>query len=164
MDVALIQWPSDETLRIELQERRKPRLLLVEAGAAPPQCLDTLEDWVRLPVSPSDRRARMLTLQQRADGGGSVTPTLTEDGGLEFRGSTTQLSGHQADLARVMIDRFGAVVSRETLYRAAWPDRDLIDNNLDVTVGRLRRRLGQIGLQVRTVRSRGYLLVPDEGL
>ena len=162
--MALIQWPSDETLRIELEERRQPRLLLVEAGAAPPHCLDALEDWVRLPVSPSDRRARMLTLQQRADGGGPATPTLTEDGGLVFRGSTIQLSAHQADLARVMIDRFGAVVSRETLYRAAWPDRDVIDNNLDVTIGRLRRRLGQMGLRVRTVRSRGYLLVSDEGL
>jgi len=162
--VALIQWPSDETLRIELEERRQPRLLLVEAGAAPPHCLDALEDWVRLPVSPSDRRARMLTLQQRADGGGPATPTLTEDGGLVFRGSTIQLSAHQADLARVMIDRFGAVVSRETLYRAAWPDRDVIDNNLDVTIGRLRRRLGHMGLRVRTVRSRGYLLVSDEGL
>jgi len=164
MDVALIQWPSDETLRIELEERRQPRLLLVEAGAAPPHCLDALEDWVRLPVSPSDRRARMLTLQQRAEGGGPATPTLTEDGGLVFRGSTIQLSAHQADLARVMIDRFGAVVSRETLYRAAWPDRDVIDNNLDVTIGRLRRRLGHMGLRVRTVRSRGYLLVSDEGL
>jgi len=160
----LIQWPSDETLRIELEERRQPRLLLVEAGAAPPHCLDALEDWVRLPVSPSDRRARMLTLQQRAEGGGPATPTLTEDGGLVFRGSTIQLSAHQADLARVMIDRFGAVVSRETLYRAAWPDRDVIDNNLDVTIGRLRRRLGHMGLRVRTVRSRGYLLVSDEGL
>ena len=162
--MALIQWPSDETLRIELEERRQPRLLLVEAGAAPPHCLDALEDWVRLPVSPSDRRARMLTLQQRAEGGGPATPTLTEDGGLVFRGSTIQLSAHQADLARVMIDRFGAVVSRETLYRAAWPDRDVIDNNLDVTIGRLRRRLGHMGLRVRTVRSRGYLLVSDEGL
>lgn len=162
MDVALIQWPSDETLRVELAELRHPRLLLVQADAAPPRCLDALEDWVRLPVSPVDRNARMRTLQLRADARESAAPILSDDGSLEFRGSTTHLSDVQAGMARAMIDRFGAVVSRQDLHAVAWPDRDPIDNNLDVTVGRLRRRVAQIGLQVRTIRSRGYLLTAGE--
>jgi DNA-binding winged helix-turn-helix (wHTH) protein len=57
-----------------------------------------------------------------------------------------------------MIERFGAVVSREALVAAAWPGAEATDNNLDVTIGRLRRQLEPAGLRIRTVRSRGYLL------
>jgi two-component system, OmpR family, response regulator len=158
MDVALIQWPSDEELRAELAELRQPRLLLVESDAGPPECLDFLEDWVRLPVSRDDRNARIRTLLSRAGATDPDVPVLNGNGSLEYHGRTTQLSAIQGDLARVMIERFGAVVSREALVAAAWPGAEATDNNLDVTIGRLRRQLEPVGLRIRTVRSRGYLL------
>ena len=61
-------------------------------------------------------------------------------------------------LARVLIDRLGAVVSRDALTRAGWPDGAPGRNALDVHVLRLRRRLATVELAIRTVRSRGYLL------
>jgi two-component system, OmpR family, response regulator len=158
MDVALIQWPSDEQLRAELAELRHPRLLLVESDAGPPECLDVLEDWVRLPVSRDDRNARIETLLSRAGATDPDVPALNGNGSLEYQGRITQLSAIQGDLARVMIERFGAVVSREALVAAAWPGAEATDNNLDVTIGRLRRQLEPAGLRIRTVRSRGYLL------
>jgi DNA-binding response OmpR family regulator len=158
MDVALIQWPSDEELRAELAELRQPRLLLVESDAAPPELLDVLEDWVRLPVSRDDRNARIQTLLSRAGVSDSDVPVLNGNGSLEYQGRITQLSAIQGDLVRVMIERFGAVVSREALVAAAWPGAEATDNNLDVTIGRLRRQLEPVGLRIRTVRSRGYLL------
>jgi DNA-binding winged helix-turn-helix (wHTH) protein len=57
-----------------------------------------------------------------------------------------------------MLERYGAVVSREALSRAGWPQGAPGRNALDVHVLRLRRRLAPIGLVIRTVRSRGYLL------
>ena len=57
-----------------------------------------------------------------------------------------------------MLDRYGAVVSRDALARAGWPDGSPGRNALDVHVLRLRRRLAPLGLAIRTVRSRGYLL------
>jgi DNA-binding response OmpR family regulator len=161
MDVALIQWPSDDRLRTELAQRRHPRLLLVEGDANPPVCSDPLEDWVRLPVSRVDREARLRALEARSDGGGPVEPRLDDLGTLEYRGARTQLSGVQARLIQPMIDRFGAVVDRETLTSSGWPDSDAAANSLDVTVGRLRRQLIPVGLKIRTVRSRGYLLCDD---
>jgi len=158
MDVALIQWPSDEDLRAELAELRQPRLLLVESDAAPPELLDVLEDWVRLPVSRDDRNARIQTLLSRAGVTDPDVPVLNGNGSLEYQGRITQLSAIQGDLVRVMIERFGAVVSREALVAAAWPGAEATDNNLDVTIGRLRRQLEPAGLRIRTVRSRGYLL------
>jgi len=163
MDVALIQWPSDEGLRLELARQRHPRLLLVDPDADPPECTDPLEDWVRLPVSRADRNARVRTLESRVEGGQPPAPKLNGSGILEYRGERRQLSAIQAVLVRLLIERFGAVVSREALARAAWPDADPSDNSLDVTMGRLRRQLEPAGLRIRTVRSRGYLLTDGAG-
>lgn len=162
MDVALIQWPSDEDLRLELAELRHPRLLLVDSDVEPPECTDVLEDWVRLPVSRTDRNARIRTLESRIEGRGRSEPVLNGHGTLEYRGESTQLSAIQTDIVRLMIERFGAVISRETLAKVAWPDADPSENNLDVTIGRLRRQLEPVGLRIRTVRSRGYLLSDSE--
>ncbi|MGD2101052.1 MAG: winged helix-turn-helix domain-containing protein [Acidimicrobiia bacterium] len=158
MDVALIQWPSDETLRSELAERGHPRLLLVEPGSEPPICEDPLEDWVRLPVPRVDRNARVRVLEARFAEGDHHIPTIDAVGTLTYRGARTQLSETQTRLISPMIARFGAVVGRDELSAAAWPETDATANSLDVAVGRLRRQLAPVGLRISTVRSRGYLL------
>jgi DNA-binding response OmpR family regulator len=52
----------------------------------------------------------------------------------------------------------GTVTSRDLLVRAGWPAAPPGRNALDVHVLRLRRRLHPVGLAIRTVRSRGYLM------
>lgn len=163
MDVALIQWPSGETLRRRLAESAEPRLLLVDPDAAPPECHDPMEDWVRVPTSRADRDARIRALQARALNGERLEkPRLEISGTLVFRGESTQLSSLQADLARSMIENMGIVVSREVVAAAAWPDAHPGENTLDVAMARLRRSLEPVGLRVRTVRSRGYVLTTIE--
>lgn len=158
MDVALIQWPSDESLRVELAQQEHPRLLLVEPDAEPPICIDAIEDWVRLPVSRIDRNARIRTLEERADRRDETMPVVSVDGTLEYGEERTQLSTTQARLMVPLLDRFGGVVGRETLSAYAWPGAPATANKLDVTMGRLRRQILPLGLTIRTVRSRGYLL------
>ena len=63
----------------------------------------------------------------------------------------------ERELAGALVERFGAVVGRE-LIRRAWPSGAPTRNALDVHILRLRRRIAPLGLEVRTVRSRGYLL------
>lgn len=164
MDVALIQWPSDESLRVDLAQEGHPRLLLVDPKANPPVCVDMLEDWVRLPVTREDRAARMTSLRRRAGRRHDELPVLRPGGVLEHAGATVELSEIQVRLAAMLIERFGAVVSREELSSRAWPDFEASANNLDVTVGRLRRQVERVGLRMRTVRSRGYLLCAAEDL
>jgi uroporphyrinogen-III synthase len=54
-----------------------------------------------------------------------------------------------------LLRRRGAVATRSELARAVWGTST--DNHLlDVTVGRLRRRLGAVGVMVETVPKRGY--------
>lgn len=158
MDVALIQWPSDESLRVELAQQEHPRLLLVESEAEPPICVDSMEDWVRLPVSRADRNARIRTLEERAGRRDETMPVVSRDGTLEYGDARTQLSGTQARLMAPLIERFGGVVGRETLSTHGWPGSQATANKLDVTMGRLRRQILPLGLTIRTVRSRGYLL------
>ena len=47
---------------------------------------------------------------------------------------------------------------REVLSKHAWPEGAPTRNALDVHILRLRRRIAELGLEIRTVRSRGYLL------
>jgi DNA-binding response OmpR family regulator len=131
----------------------------VEHGAAPPEAVDCLEDWVRAPADEAELAARMraVTVRARAhlvpDG-----PVLDDDGVLRRGGAWVSLPPVEARLTAALLERIGTVVSREALSRAGWPDGAPGRNALDVHVLRLRRRLGGVGLAIRTVRSRGYLL------
>jgi DNA-binding winged helix-turn-helix (wHTH) protein len=56
------------------------------------------------------------------------------------------------------MERFGAVVGRDLLAKRVWPGGAPTRNALDVHMLRLRRRIADLGLEVRTVRARGYLM------
>ncbi len=64
----------------------------------------------------------------------------------------------ESRLTEALLERYGAVVSREHLAHAGWPEGAPGRNALDGHVLRLRRRINPLGLVIRTVRSRGYLL------
>jgi len=158
MDVVLLRWPGEEGRRDHLARVGAARLLLVEPGHDPPRVTDALEDWIRVPADDLDVRARIDTLVARADAGRRSPPTLDGDGVLRHAAAWTSLPPVEARLTAALLERFGAVVPRDTLARAGWPDGSPGRNALDVHVLRLRRRLAPVGLQIRTVRSRGYLL------
>jgi len=162
VEVVLVRWPVETLRRERIAAEGRPRLLLVEDGAKPPSGHDTLEDWVRGPASETDVQARMATLAARARA--VAAPVLDHDGVLRFGALWVSLPPVEARLTRAMLERFGAVVSRESLSRAGWPDGAPGRNALDVHVLRLRRRLAPVHLVIRTVRSRGYLLEPGQAV
>ena len=84
---------------------------------------------------------------------------IVPGGGLSLDGERwVSLPPIEANLARVLVARFGAVVGREELMSAGWPEGEPARNLLDVRMLRLRRRLLPLDLVIRTIRSRGYLL------
>ncbi len=157
MDVVLVRWPEEHDRLEELRATGLPRLLLVGPDEQPPQPADVLEDWIRLPADDGDMRVRVATLEARASGD-QVRPEVDDDGLLRFRGGWVSLSPVERALAAALIERFGAVVGRDSLARRAWTGGAPTRNALDVHVLRLRRRIAPLGLEVRTVRARGYLL------
>lgn len=158
MDVVLLRWPAESHRRDEMIELGTARLLLVEDGATPPHPMDCLEDWIRVPAPEIDLRSRLAALEARATRHSPSVPTLDGDGVLRFDNGWVSLPPVEARLTRALVERFGAVVGRETLARSGWPDGTAGRNALDVHVLRLRRRLASVGLVIKTVRSRGYLL------
>ena len=158
MEVVLVRWPAEADRRGRLRETATPRLLLVEEGP-PPAPDDCLEDWIRVPAEDTDVRARIEGLSVRIGRHESPdVPDLDHDGVLRFSGSWVSLPPVEARLTAALVERFGAVVGREALARAGWPDGAPGRNALDVHVLRLRRRLATVGLSIKTVRSRGYLM------
>lgn len=159
-DVVMVRWPAEPHRRAEAAAANSPRLLLLEAGSLPPEDDDCLEDWMYIPADEVELRLRTTTLMRRASRHRDV-PSLDDDGLLHTAGGWVSLPPVEARLTTALLERFGAVVSRECLGRVGWPDGAPGRNALDVHVLRLRRRLRPIGLVIRTVRSRGYLLEPD---
>jgi DNA-binding response OmpR family regulator len=158
MDVVLVRWPAEESRRVLLREDGVPRVLLVDQGVPPPQSADDLEDWVRVPADEVDLHARVENLDRRARTRTQVEPVLDSDGVLRVNGSWVSLPPVESRLTDALLARYGSVVSRDALASSGWPDGAPGRNALDVHVLRLRRRIAPLGLTIRTVRSRGYLL------
>jgi DNA-binding response OmpR family regulator len=157
VDVVLVRWPEEDARLQQLRANGAPRLLLLNGESAPPELTDCLEDWIRLPADDQDVRARVAALSSRAATEAGA-PQVDGDGLLRNRGSWVALSPVEAALAATLVDRFGAVVGRDTLARRAWPNGAPTRNALDVHMLRLRRRIASLGIEIRTVRSRGYLM------
>jgi Transcriptional regulatory protein, C terminal len=158
VDVELVRWPGDASRLAALRAGAAPRLLVVAPEAAPPEPnADCLEDWVRLPAAETDLQARLQALAARSHRH-STRPSLDLDGILHYQGGSVPLPPVEQALVAVLLERYRAVVSREALTRRAWEQRPPRRNTLDVHMVRLRRRVAPLGLEIRTVRARGYLL------
>lgn len=89
-------------------------------------------------------------------------------GGAEMvvKGSLVLVGGTRTHLSRTERSLFealaaapaGAVVSRAALLEDCWGSADTDPHRLEVTIGRLRHRLGPFGDAVAAVRGRGYRL------
>jgi DNA-binding response OmpR family regulator len=158
VDVAFLRWPEDEERRTALAEERRPRLLLLDAGVTPPDASDCFEDWVTMPVEEEELARRTRALTARVARHQTTEPAVDASGVLRFGDRLLVLPPVEARLAMALASRFGGVVRRDALAEAGWPEGLPGRNALDVHLVRLRRRLAGIGLTLRTVRSRGYLL------
>ena len=85
--------------------------------------------------------------------------------GVEVRGTTVEtplgraeLATREVQLLRALAARPGAVVSKGELLGRVWHSGTADPHLVEVTVARLRRRLGPVGIAVATVPRRGYRL------
>ncbi len=158
MNVELVRWPSDPQRLAGLRDRGVPRLLLVSEGAEPPDP-DRLSRRLgrgrrvgvgaRRPPARARRPGPVRTARVPRSTTTACCATTTR--GCRCRRSSSRSPGRCST---------GSVrwSPRDVLASRAWPDGAPTRNALDVHVLRLRRRLAPLGLEIRTVRSRGYLL------
>jgi DNA-binding response OmpR family regulator len=159
VDVERVRWPGERERVDDLRRRGVPRLLLLDADTPPPEPFDCLEDWARRDAPAADVEARARAVATRSAHHG-VRPRLDGDGLLRHRDAWVPLSPVEQALVAGLLERFGTVVGRDALAARAWPSGAPTRNALDVHVLRLRRRVAALGLEIRTVRSRGYVLQP----
>jgi DNA-binding response OmpR family regulator len=122
-----------------------------EATAPPGTECD--EDWIRLPASDDDVRVRAVALAARA-ARHDPHPQVNGDGRISFRDRWVALSHTEEMIARALAENFGDVVSLTGGQGRA----PMTSNALRVHVARLRKRIRPLGLVVRTVHGRGYVL------
>lgn len=157
-DIELLHWPDDDERRRRLAVDGVPRLLFLTEDAAPPQCRDPLEDWVRLPVEVDELRARRAALARRATCVGRG-PVIDGEGLLWWGDAWVSIPSAQRPVARLLVARVRELVRHDTLL-IAYEQSGGSPNPVAVKamLGRLVKRFAQVGLALRAVRGRGYLL------
>lgn len=84
-------------------------------------------------------------------------PVRVQGSRLEIDGTGTRLTPRERTLLEAVLAGQGAVVSKRTLSRLAWPE-EVTEHAVEVTVNRLRRKLGPAAVALETTNRRGYRL------
>ena len=132
-------------------------MFVVADGEAAPDDLDPLEDWVAASARAEEIEARTAALARVVEGA-EGTPIVDDDDLLRYRGRWVALGAIEARMARLLVERIGAVVRRAELEAAAWGAVPPRSNTTDAMVHRFRSHAASLGLQLMTVRRRGWLL------
>ncbi|MFF3074983.1 winged helix-turn-helix domain-containing protein [Kitasatospora sp. NPDC057936] len=92
-------------------------------------------------------------------------PLVDRAGIVYFRGRQLPLSGGEAGLLRLLLASFQSVVTRAEITAHLWPGNEQCRRNaLDIRVLRTRRRVAPMGILIKTVRDKGYLLELSTGI
>lgn len=79
---------------------------------------------------------------------------------LQLGEQTVALTKKETILLEILLGRSPRLVSRETILEKLWDDAFVDDNTLSVNITRVRKRLGELGIEdaLETVRGSGYRL------
>jgi DNA-binding response OmpR family regulator len=159
---------GDQVCRTLVARGGPGRILMLTAAGTVQDRVEGLDlgadDYLGKPFAFSELVARIRALERR---GGEPTPPLLAHGDLLVDRARRQASrgGHFLPLTRkelgvleVLLAADGKVISAEELLERVWDEHaDPFTNTVRVTVGTLRRKLGQPPL-IQTVIGAGYRL------
>jgi len=146
-------------------------ILMLTALDSPEEKVEGLrigaDDYLPKPFDFDELIARIEALHRRANGYASDgNDTIITSGGISFDKCSLQvivedreieLSKKERDLLLLFLTNTGRVLSRERILNAVWGlNADPLTNVVDVYVGRLRRKIGDEGKRIVTLRDIGY--------
>jgi two-component system response regulator CpxR len=170
LDVMMPGLDGFELLRLVRRQSRVPVIMLTARTAQVDRVagLDAgADDYLPKPFGPEELLARIRAVLRRAGASASPRPETLDVAGLRVdpaareasaEGRKFDLTSIEFDLLELLVRSAGRILSRNelmaTLYRRpASP----FDRALDVHVSHLRKKLGDLGALICTVRGAGYL-------
>ena len=163
-------WRVLEELRGSTLERRIPVLMLTARGEESDRLrgLESgAEDYLLKPFSPRELVARIKNLVRRDQ----VTADRVRFGTLEIEFANRRASNNAEELKLTPLEfellvlfarHAGRLWSRAELLERLWGAAfDGVDRVVDVHVSGLRRKLGEAGNRIQTVRGSGYRFLDD---
>jgi DNA-binding response OmpR family regulator len=147
-------------LLLTARDQLADRVAGLDAGA---------DDYLVKPFDLPELLARLRALGRRAAGRAENTLSLGElvlrvaDRELRHRGERVALSPRELALTELLMQRAGRVVPKEQIVArlSSW-ESDFSENSVEVYVHRLRKRFGELGVVIRTVRGFGYVMEAAE--
>lgn len=141
----------------------------VTVACVGPVCAERArQEGIEHPVQPSVGRMGLLiralsdhlqhTQRQFTLGGALIT---TQGSVVLIDGNSIELAPREHGVFKLLAERPGVVISRPKLLEQVWGSPEIDPHVLEVTIGRLRQRLGHLGKALRAVPGRGYRLDPD---
>lgn len=127
------------------------------------------DDYLGKPVAPRVLLARIRALLRRSSS--DLSAEMIEAGPLSvnvparevcLEGESLDLTTTEFDLLVILARRAGRVQKREVLVEELRGiGFDSFDRSVDVLISRLRRKMGDAGGMIKTVRGLGYLFSPE---
>jgi two-component system, OmpR family, response regulator VanR len=157
---------GDEVCRRLVADGAATRILMLTAADSTDELVGGLDlgadDYLVKPVVLAELEARLRALARRT---ASPAPPVLRRGDLELdsggravrrAGRPVKLAPREFDLLEALLRAEGRVLSADVLRRRLWDERfEPFDNTVRVTLGRLRRKLGDPPL-IETVTGSGY--------
>ncbi|MEO7404582.1 MAG: response regulator transcription factor [Burkholderiales bacterium] len=169
LDIGLPGIDGFEVLR-RLRERKSTASVLVltayDAVENRVKGLDLgADDYLAKPFALPELEARLRMLARRHQLVRSSEVQLgqlvldTAGRRAHVKGVVIELTAREWSVLEYLVMRVGQVVSKDRLMQALWSwDREVSPNALEVHMSRLRGKLADAGIEIRTIRGFGYLV------
>jgi len=163
--VELLRWPAQDDRRRLLASLGEPRILLLTPGGPTPALIDDIELWIAEGGDPSDLVRGVAALQRRILDSHipPAAPALDDDGLLWFRGRWIAVSDTQLPVVDLLVQNYQRLVRNEDLSRTYLDaGGGTSPASFRTLIGRVAKRLSEVGLKLHVVRRRGVILAIDE--
>jgi two-component system, OmpR family, response regulator len=167
-----LMMPGEDGLSVlrRMQRAERPAIIMLSAMGEDSDRIIGLEvgadDYLAKPCNPRELLARVRAVLRRREGRdagqvrtfGAWTLDLIGRTVAQSGGESVPLTDAEFRILNAFIDRPQRVLTRDQLIDfAKGSDSEVYDRAIDVTISRLRKKLGE-GDPIRTIRGEGYML------